>query len=73
MKINNFLQSILACVIMCSKEGIALYVEIELDKKEKMCIEVPQEYQTREGILEYIKKCAREEVELSDVSFKIKE
>ena len=58
---------------MCSEEGIALYVEIELNKKEKMCIEVPQEYQTREGILEYIKKCAREEVEISDVSFKIKD
>ena len=58
---------------MCSEEGITLYVEIELNKKEKMCIEVPQEYQTRERILEYIKKCAREEVEISDVSFKIKD
>ena len=69
----HFLQSLFACVIIESKEGIALYVEIELNKKEKMCIEVPQEYQTREGILEYIKKCAREEVEISDVSFKIKD
>ena len=58
---------------MCSEEGIDLYVEIELNKKEKMCIEVPQEYQTRERILEYIKKCAREEIEISDVSFKIKD
>ena len=58
---------------MCSEEEIALYVEIELDKKEKMCVEIPQEYQTREGILEYIKKCAKEAIEISDVSFKIKD
>ena len=58
---------------MCSEEEIALYVEINLDKKEKMCVEIPQEYQTREGILEYIKKFAREEIEISDVSFKIKD
>ena len=67
------MQSLFACVIIESKEGIALYVEIELDKKEKMCVEIPQEFQTREGILEYIKKCAREEIEISDVSFKIKD
>lgn len=52
---------------------MALYVEIILDKKEKMCVEIPQEYQTREGILEYIKKCARDEVEISDISFKVKD
>ena len=49
----HFLQSLFACVIIESKEGIALYAEIELDKKERMCVEIPQEYQTREGILEY--------------------
>lgn len=50
-----------------------MYVEVELNKKEKMCLEIPQEYQTREGILEYIKKCAREEIEISDISFEVKD
>lgn len=67
------MQSLFACVIIESEEGIALYVEVELNKKEKMCLEIPQEYQTREGILEYIKKCAREEIEISDISFEVKD
>ena len=58
---------------MCSEEGITLYVEIELNKKEKMCIDIPQEYQTREGVLEYIKKCAKDEIGLDDISFEIKD
>lgn len=67
------MQSLLACVIIESEEGIVLYAEVELDKKEKICIEIPKEYQTRDGILEYIKKCAREEIGINDFSFEIKD
>ena len=46
-------------------------VKIDIDKKETMYLEVPKEYQTREGILKYINESVKESTNLYDVSFEI--
>jgi len=57
--------------IMESRELINLKVKITVDKKETMCLEIPKEYQTREGILKYIKESVKDSVSLDDTSFEI--
>ena len=56
---------------MESRELINLKVKIDIDKKETMYLEVPQEYQTREGILKYINESVKESTTLADASFEI--
>ena len=46
-------------------------VKITVDKKETMYLEVPKEYQTREGILKYINESIKDSVSLDDTSFEI--
>ena len=46
-------------------------VKIDIDKKETMYLEVPKEYQTREGILRYINESVKDSVSLDDASFEI--
>ena len=46
-------------------------VKINVDKKETMCLEVPKEYQSREGILKYIEELVKDSVSLEDTSFEI--
>ena len=46
-------------------------VKITVDKKKTMYLEVPKEYQTREGILKYINESIKESTNLDDVSFEI--
>lgn len=46
-------------------------VKINVDKKETMYLEVPKEYQTREGILKYIEESVKDSVSLEDTSFEI--
>lgn len=48
-----------------------LKVKITVDKKETMYLEIPKEYQTREGILKYIDESVKESVSLDDTSFEI--
>ena len=48
-----------------------LKVKIDIDKKEIMYLEIPKEYQTREGILNYIKESVKDSVSLDDTSFEI--
>lgn len=48
-----------------------LKVKIDIDKKETMCLEIPKEYQTREGILKYIDESIKYSVSIDDVSFEI--
>ena len=48
-----------------------LKVKIDIDKKETMCLEIPKDYQSREGILKYIKESVKEFITLDDVSFEI--
>lgn len=57
--------------IMESRELINLKIKIDIDKKETMYLEVPKEYQTREGILEYIDESVKESINLEDASFEI--
>lgn len=57
--------------IMESRELIILKVKIDIDKKETMYLEVPKEYQTREGILRYIDESVKESTTLDDASFEI--
>ena len=57
--------------IMESRELINLKVKITVDKKETMYLEVPKEYQTREGILKYINESVKESTTLDDASFEI--
>ena len=59
------------CVIIESRELISLKVKIDINKKETMYLEVPKEYQTREGILKYIKESVKDSVSLDDTSFEI--
>ena len=59
------------CVIIESRELINLKVKITVDKKETMCLEIPKEYQSREGILKYIKESVKDSVSLEDTSFEI--
>ena len=46
-------------------------VKITVDKKETICLEIPKEYQSREGILKYIDESVKEFTTLDDVSFEI--
>ena len=48
-----------------------LKVKIDIDKKETMYLEIPKEYQSREGILKYIKESVKDSVSLDDTSFEI--
>ena len=59
------------CVIMGNRELINLKVKITVDKKETMYLEIPKEYQTREGILKYIEESVKDSVSLDDTSFEI--
>ena len=56
---------------MENRELINLKVKIDIDKKETMYLEVPKEYQTREGILKYIDESVKESINLEDASFEI--
>ena len=57
--------------IMENRELIILKVKIDIDKKETMYLEIPNEYQTREGILKYINESIKESTNLDDASFEI--
>ena len=59
------------CAIIEGRELVILKVKIEIDKKEIMYLEVPKEYQTREGILKYINESVKESTNLDDASFEI--
>ena len=59
------------CVIIEGRELIILKVKIDIDKKETMYLEVPKEYQTREGILKYINESVKESTNLDDASFEM--
>ena len=48
-----------------------LKVKIDIDKKETMYLEIPKEYQTREGILKYIDESVKDSTNLDDASFEI--
>ena len=50
---------------------VILNVKIDIDKKKTMYLEIPKEYQTREGILKYIDESVKESTNLDDVSFEI--
>ena len=56
---------------MENRELINLKVKIDIDKKETLLLEIPKEYQTREGILKYIKESVKDSVSLDDTSFEI--
>lgn len=56
---------------MENRELINLKVKIDINKKETMCLEIPKEYQTREGILKYIEESVKDSVSLDDTSFEI--
>ena len=56
---------------MENRELMNLKVKIDIDKKETMCLEVPKEYQSREGILKYIEESVKDSVSLEDTSFEI--
>lgn len=56
---------------MESRELIKLKVKIDINKKDTMYLEVPKEYQTREGILKYINESVKESTNLGDASFEI--
>ena len=59
------------CAIIEGRELVNLKVKIDIDKKETMRVEIPKEYQTREGILKYIEELVKDSVSLDDVSFEI--
>ena len=59
------------CVIMENRELVILKVKIDINKKETICLEIPKEYQSREGILKYIKESVKDSVSLDDTSFEI--
>ena len=48
-----------------------LKVKIDINKKETMYLEIPKEYQTREGILKYIDESIKESTNLDDAAFEI--
>lgn len=50
---------------------MSLKVRIDINKKETMYLEIPKEYQTREGILKYIDESVKDSVSLDDTSFEI--
>lgn len=53
------------------RELVILRVKIDIDKKETICLEIPKEYQSREGILKYIEELVKDLVSLDDASFEI--
>ena len=57
--------------IIEGRELINLKVKITVDKKETICLEIPKEYQSREGILKYIDESVKEFTTLDDASFEI--
>lgn len=59
------------CAIIEGRELINLKVKINVEKKDTICLEVPKEYQSREGILKYIKESVKDSVSLDDTSFEI--
>ena len=59
------------CAIIEGRELINLKVKIDIDKKDTICLEIPKEYQSREGILKYIEESVKEFITLDDVSFEI--
>ena len=59
------------CAIIESRELVILKVKIDIEKKETMCLEIPKEYQSREGILKYIEELVKDSVSLDDASFEI--
>ena len=61
------------CVIIESRELVILKIKVDIDKKETMYLKVPKEYQSREGILKYIKESVKDSVSLNDASFEILE
>ena len=48
-----------------------LKVKIDINKKDTLYLEIPKEYQTREGILKYIDESVKDSVSLDDTSFEI--
>ena len=50
---------------------VILRVKINVEKKDTICLEIPKEYQSREGILKYIDESVKEFITLDDVSFEI--
>ena len=59
------------CVIIESRELVILKIKIDIDKKETMYLEIPKEYQSREGILKYIEESVKDSISLDDASFEI--
>ena len=59
------------CAIIEGRELVILKVKIDIDKKETICLEIPKEYQSREGILKYIEESVKDSVSLDDASFEI--
>ena len=59
------------CAIIEGRELVILRVKIDIDKKETICLEIPKEYQSREGILKYIEESVKEFTTLDDASFEI--
>ena len=59
------------CAIIEGRELVILRVKIDIDKKETICLEIPKEYQSREGILKYIEELVKDSVSLDDASFEI--
>ena len=59
------------CAIIEGRELINLKVKINVEKKDTICLEIPKEYQSREGILKYIDESVKEFTTLDDASFEI--
>lgn len=59
------------CAIIEGRELVILKVKINVEKKDTICLEIPKEYQSREGILKYIDESVKEFITLDDVSFEI--
>ena len=59
------------CAIIEGRELINLKVKINVEKKDTICLEIPKEYQSREGILKYIEESVKEFTTLDDASFEI--
>ena len=59
------------CAIIEGRELVILRVKIDIEKKEIICLEIPKEYQSREGILKYIEELVKDSVSLDDASFEI--
>ena len=59
------------CAIIEGRELVILKVKIDIKKKETICLEIPKEYQSREGILKYIDESVKEFTTLDDASFEI--